>query len=58
VKPRLDFYNSGPEAMKAMTGPGQITCPGLEKLLVELTMSVNTINSWKRFAVAFRTMPA
>jgi hypothetical protein len=58
VKPRLRFYKSGPEATKAMTGPGQITCPGLEKLLVELTMLVNTINSWNRFAIAFLTMPA
>jgi AhpD family alkylhydroperoxidase len=37
VEPRLNFYKSGPEAMKAMTGlEQQIARSGLEKPLVEL----------------------
>ena len=43
VEPRLNFYKAGPEAMKAIIG---------------LELLVNTINSWNRFAIAFRKLPA
>jgi AhpD family alkylhydroperoxidase len=37
MEPRLNFYKSGPDAMKAMTGlEQQITRSGLEQSLVEL----------------------
>ena len=37
MEPRLNFYKSGPDAMKAMTGlEQQIAGSGLEKSLMEL----------------------
>ncbi len=46
MEPRLNFYKSGPEAMKAMTGlEQQIARSGLEKLLMELVrLRVSQIN--------------
>ena len=46
MEPRLNFYKSGPDAMKAMTGlEQQIARSGLDKLLMELVrLRVSQIN--------------